>query len=376
MKVHLKQRQTKKGRLNYYLEIYRGYTKTSEGKIKHHRDSEKLSFFQYVNPKTVIEKQHNKDHKACAEAVQAKRILEIQNGVYGLANKHQLKANFILYFEGITNKKTNSSGNHGNWKSTLKHLKSYAGDVFLFQDVNESFIEGFRDYLVNTAKTSADKNLSPNAALSYFTKFRTAIGQAYEDNILHSNPAKRVKGIKPADTIRQYLTKEEIIKLDKEDCRYSVLKRAFLFSCLSGMRWVDINNLTWKQVQTFEGGHRISFTQQKTKGVEYLDLPNAALKYLGNKSGNEEQKVFVGLKYSAYMNAALTQWVSKAGINKHITFHCGRHTYATYLLTVGQDIYTVSKLLGHKELKTTLVYAKVVDQMKRDAVSKINNIFK
>lgn len=76
------------------------------------------------------------------------------------------------------------------------------------------------------------------------------------------------------------------------------------------------------------------------------------------------------------MNVALTQWMCKAGITKHITFHCGRHTYATYLLTQGEDIYTVSKLLGHRELKTTQVYAKVIDQKKRDAVNSFNTLFK
>ncbi len=82
-------------------------------------------------------------------------------------------------------------------------------------------------------------------------------------------------------------------------------------------------------------------------------------------------KIFKELEYSAYNNKHLLNWTELAGIAKHITFHCFRHTFATLQLAKGTDIYTVSKMLGHKELKTTQIYAKVVDQSKRDAADKI-----
>ena len=90
--------------------------------------------------------------------------------------------------------------------------------------------------------------------------------------------------------------------------------------------------------------------------------------------GEEKEKterVFKGLKYSAWHNVKLAQWVLRAGITKNITFHCARHTYATLQLTMGTDIYTVSKLLGHRELKTTQIYAKVIDNKKKEAANKI-----
>jgi site-specific recombinase XerD len=79
----------------------------------------------------------------------------------------------------------------------------------------------------------------------------------------------------------------------------------------------------------------------------------------------------MGLEYSAYNNTLLREWVKEAGITKYITFHCFRHTYATLQLSLGTDIYTVSKLLGHRELKTTQIYAKVIDKVKREAADKI-----
>ena len=118
----------------------------------------------------------------------------------------------------------------------------------------------------------------------------------------------------------------------------------------------------------------MKFIIVKTKGVENLPINEQAVKLMGNR-GKEEEKVFEGLLYSAYNNKKLHKWVKEAGIDKHITFHSGRHSFATLQLTMDTDIYTVSKLLGHKNVKTTEIYAKVIDKKKINAVSKIPNIF-
>jgi integrase len=137
------------------------------------------------------------------------------------------------------------------------------------------------------------------------------------------------------------------------------------------MRFSDIQKLTWSEIQkNKEKEYSVLFTQQKTKGVEVLPISEQAYKLLGTPK-NPATKVFDGLTYSAYHNKHLYQWIGAAGITKDITFHCFRHTFATLQLTNGTDIYTVSKMLGHRELKTTQVYTKVIDQKKRDAVNKI-----
>ena len=120
-------------------------------------------------------------------------------------------------------------------------------------------------------------------------------------------------------------------------------------------------------------GWYIRFKQKKTQGVETLPIPQQARDLLGEPDKPLE-RVFKGLKYSAWHNLKLQQWIMKAGIAKTITFHSGRHTYATLQLTLGTDIYTVSKLLGHRELKTTQVYAKIIDQKKVDAANIIPDL--
>ena len=153
--------------------------------------------------------------------------------------------------------------------------------------------------------------------------------------------------------------------------RDTILKTAFLFSALTGLRWSDINKLLWSEVQqSKELGHYLRFTQKKTQGSETLPISQQASDLLGER-GKPEERVFKTLKYSAWHNLKLQQWIMKAGITKTITFHCARHTYATLQLTLGTDIYTVSKLLGHKHLKTTQIYTKVIDEKKTEAASRI-----
>jgi len=181
----------------------------------------------------------------------------------------------------------------------------------------------------------------------------------------------KIKSIKPVESHREFLTEEEIQKLFKTDCKLPIIKRAFLFGCLTGLRFSDIVNLEWKDVhQSKDNGWYIRFQQQKTNGSETLHITDQARELMGIKS-KPSDRVFKGLKYSAQVNKVLNQWVMEAGITKSISFHCSRHSHAVLLLSKGVDIFTVSKILGHRDIKTTLIYAKVLDTQKIDAVKKI-----
>jgi integrase len=373
MKLSLKKRKLKDGRYSLYLELYKGYSKDNEGKIKHYREKETLKLYTYQKPKNAKEKQHNKEIEELAEQIKAKRFLELKNGEYGFKSNQKAKANFLDYFSKLTEERKASKGNYGNWDSVLKHLHKYCHKNTTFQDIDKSFVEGFKVYLTDQARTKTNKPLAKNTQVSYFNKLRAAINQAFEEGIISKNPLKAVKGIKAETPQREYLTLEELRVLAATDCDSEVLKKAFLFSCLTGLRWSDINKMTWGEVQETNDGGRLIFKQQKTKGQEYLDINNQAYSLLGERE-EKVDRVFKGLKYSAWNNLKLQQWVMKAGISKTITFHCARHTFATLQLTLDTDIYTLQKLLGHKNLKTTEVYAKIIDQKKKDAVNKIPDI--
>ena len=374
MKVHLRQRkQTKDGSISLYLEFYKGTTTTSDGKVKNLRDYEYLNLYLIDKPKTQIDKDKNKETLKYAEDIQAKRMLEIRNGLYGFTSEFKQSTNFIDYFTEQMEKRKQSIGNYGNWDSTLKHIIKFAGTNISFREIDQDFCENFKDYLKNTAKKSSGQPLSSGSVSSYFLKFRASLKEAVRKKIILSNPAIEVSNPKVIENKREYLTLDELKAIVKTECRYDVLKRAFIFSCLTGLRWSDINKLEWSELQNSNDGWRITFNQKKTKGLQYLDISEQARGYLG-EAGSPDDRVFTGLKYSSYMNVELSKWMMRAGITKDITFHCGRHTFAVLQLTLGTEIFTLSKLLGHSELKTTQIYAKIVDEKKREAVNKIPDI--
>jgi integrase len=372
MKIFLRQRkQTSKGTISLYLEIYKGTTKTTDGKTKPIREYEYLNLYLIDKPINPIDKQKNKEYLNLARSIQAKRELEIKNGSYGFTNEFKKHTNFIKYFENLTSKKE-TKGNEGNWYSTQKHLEKFAGSNVTFKDIDLQFAKLFKEYL-DKAKKKDGKPLSNNSKASYFAKFRACLNEAIKEKIINSNPAIEAGNYKATETQREYLTLNEVRKLAKTECRYDVLKRAFLFSCITGLRWIDINNLVWNDVQKIKKNWRVHFKQQKSKGLQYLDI-NQQARDLMLEVGKPDERVFVGLKYSDYFNVALQMWVLKAGITKQITFHCARHTFAVLQLTLGTDIYTLSKMLGHKELKTTQIYAKIQDEKIFEAANKIPNI--
>ena len=374
MKVHLRQRQqTKNGKISLYLELYNGATSTKEGKTKPIRKYEYLDLYLISKPKTPIDKQHNKDIMELANGIKAKRELEIKNGEFGFTSNFKTKGDFLEYFKHQLKKKEQYKGSYGIWKATYKHLIDYTGNKLLFKEIDNAFCEDFVNYLSNDAKMANNQNLIPSTVKCYYTKFKACLNQAVKDRIIYSNPCNNIVINNRYQHKREYLTLEEVKKIVKTECSYKELKKAFLFSCLTGLRWSDIEKLKWSEVQKTDNGYKIIFHQQKTNGLQYLDISEQAREYLGEE-GMPQEKVFTNLKYSVLVNNELLKWVQAAGIKKKITFHCARHTFAVLQITMGTDIYTLSKLLGHTAIKTTEIYADIIDEKKREAVNRIPDI--
>ncbi|MBP7344969.1 MAG: site-specific integrase [Sediminibacterium sp.] len=324
-----------------------------------------------------IDKQHNKETEQLAEQIRQKKENHLNKPeIYTGYEKEQLKIkergeqNFIEYFKNLADKR--KASNHDNWVSAYNYLLKYTKGQLKFSDLNVKFCNDFKEYLLTTKSNKSSKvKLSQNSVVSYFNKLKAALKQAFKDGYLNTDLNGKVEAVKQAETQRGFLTIEELNKLAKTHCNNPLMKRAALFSALTGLRFSDIKNLVWGELEYIEGnGYFVKFKQQKTKGVEMMPISEQAYSLLGEpKEANE--KVFEGLIYSAYENKHLYQWIGAAGITKNITFHCFRHTFATLQLSKGTDIYTVSKMLGHRELKTTQIYAKIIDQTKREAADKI-----
>lgn len=317
-----------------------------------------------------IKKQHNKETLSLAESIKAKRQLSIQKGNYGFLSDEKQNVNFVEYFESLANKRRGS--NSDNWLSALHYLKDFTqGVVIRFRELNETFCTDFKEFLLTAASRKSKRvKLAQNTAVSYFNKLKAALKQAFKDGYLEIDLNKRIESIKQADTERQFLTFDELQTLANTPCPNDVFKRSALFSALTGLRFSDIQKLLWSEVNFGSAeGHYIRFRQQKTKSAETLPISEQAAALLG-ESGEDNEQVFKGLDY-AFTQCDLPKWLKTSGIKKNITFHSFRHTHATLLLTHGIDLYTVSKMLGHREIKTTQVYAKIIDKQKREAANTI-----
>jgi integrase len=376
MKITIEKRTNKEGdKQNIRLIYWYGSRINEAGKLIHDRKREQLNQYLFTNPKTKPEKQHNKETLQLIEQIKSKRITEAASGQHGFTDNAKISANFFSFYKQIMEtKKTNESNtNYSLWEACLVHLKRHHPDESLtFEQVTVDWVKGVRDYFNTQAKTKSGNSISSGTASVYFNKIRAVINEAHTKGVISQNPLKQVKGIKAETSERCYLTIDEVRALVKTDCRYDVLKSAFLFSCLTGLRWSDINKLDWSEISKFDGVHRITFNQKKTGNLQYLDITPQAYSLLNSEE--KQGRVFQYLKYSAYFNTELLRWTMAAGIKKHVTFHAGRHTFAVSLLSNGVDIYTVSRLLGHTEVKTTQVYADIIDSVKKDAVHRIPDI--
>ena len=378
-KASLRQKKISKGRKSLYLDFYPPIPHPKTGKPTRR---EFLGLYVYEKPKTPIDKKHNTETLKIGEGIRQKREnLLNKPEIYSQYEKEQLRIRelgeqcFVEYYTMLANKR--KASNHDNWVSALKYLDTFTNGSIKFVDLNQKFLEDFKEYLLTTKSNRSSKtNLAQNSAASYFNKVKAALGEAYRDDILQNDLNSKVKPIKPAETRRNFLTIEELNSLAKTPCNYPLLKRVALFSALTGLRLIDIKKLYWKEFEYIKGfGYRINFDQSKTKNVEYYDISEQAYNFTEGKENPKEmpqdKAVFERLKYKGYRDKQLHQWIGAAGITKHITFHCFRHTFATLQLFNKTDIYTVSKMLGHKDIKTTQLYAKVVDEAKQTAANKI-----
>ncbi|PPD29262.1 MAG: integrase [Methylomonas sp.] len=376
MKVTIEKRVNKTGdKQNIRLVYWYGSHTDEDGKLKHNRKREQLDQFLYVNPKSKPEQQHNKDTLALVEAIRAKRITEAASSEHGFISPNKQDVRFYQLFDAMMNERKTfaSKTSHNLWRGCREQVKKYWPDEqLLLKHIDEDALKGLKRFLETEAKTKTGQSLKKATSNTYFNKVRSVIKKAFDRGHIKTNLLADIKNIKIDDQERVYLSIDEVRQLVATECRYDVLKRAFLFSCLTGLRWSDVFKLDWSDVGVFNGVQRITFTHKKTNQLQYLDITEQAFRLMG--VALTSGRVFQGLRYSANSNIELLRWSMAAGINKHVTFHAARHTFAVSLLSNGVDIYTVSKLLGHTQIKTTQIYSDIIDEVRKDAVHRIPSI--
>jgi integrase len=391
-KVTLRQKKISGNRLSLYLDFYPPIPHPKTGKatrreflklfiyepIKHKkRNGKQIPIYDIEPTINAIYHDHNEETQRLAEQIKQKWQNQLSKPeIYTGYEREQLRRkqlgeqNFVDYFKKLADKRKTS--NHDNWIAAYKYLETFTNGSLKFSSINEKYCEDFKEYLLTTKSNKSNKvSLSQNSAVAYFNKFKAALRQAFKDDYFQTDLNAKIRSIEPKESIRAVLTIEEINKLVKTDCHNPVLKRAALFSVLTGLRFSDILKLTWDEIEFIpDKGYILKYRQKKTDSPEVLPISEQAVSLCGER-GESASKVFDGLKYSAFENKHLYQWIAAAGITKDISFHNFRHSFATLQISEGTDIYTVSKMLGHKNISTTQIYSKVVDDMKRKASDRI-----
>lgn len=271
----------------------------------------------------------------------------------------------------ITTKEVNRNTITGN-RHTIT-FEQFCSEKITTGDLDSNFVNRYRNYLLNAEinrNLTVVKNLSRNTASTYFKHFIYVLKEGYKEGFIEKDLAKNAEYIKEEETQREYLTEEELKTLWNTPIKKEVIKHMAMFSALSGLRFVDVRNLQWENIyQDKHQGYYIQLREQKTNSTKNHPINETAYSILKMQNTNEGF-VFRNIEYTQ-VSRPMKDWLTASGIKKKISFHNFRHSYATLQLANGTDIYTVSKLLGHKNVATTQIYTKVLDKNKIEAANRI-----
>ncbi|MBA2611183.1 MAG: site-specific integrase [Bacteroidetes bacterium] len=390
MSVKLREKKIKGGQISFYLDIYHNKARWYEF-LDIHINSKKLN-------------DDDKEKKRLASEIRTRREHELIVEDNGLIDKKKKNALFIPFF--INHYKIRDENGKRRkecytlYSSALSQIEAFAGKKPIsIARITTEWMQEFEKFLLG--------RVSNNSALSYLKTISTALNEAVRKKIISSNPwhhVPRHERLKKQDIFRASLTLEQLQMLAETSCKIEPqIREGYFFSCFTGLRWSDVNPLMWKEIiiKSIEGVERwfLYFEQEKTEGIEYLPLSEQAIEILKQrkqeaKENNEtslyvfplikETELIYGYVHRR-VNFALKEWAKAAKelfgdkftiTEKEMHFHNARHTFATNMLETGAcgDILLVSKLLGHKSLQSTQVYAHVREQRKLNAVDGLPKI--
>jgi integrase len=365
-RVKIRERENKDGTTSIILDCHMGYYVDIDGKKKAQRKRRFLDFKLIQNPRTPSQRQQNKDYLEKARLIASQWEKSIINEEYDLEDTEKSKTLVYAYLVKEINRiKDNSS--KASYNTMLSHFQKAFPKTITFKQINKrEEAKKFYDYLTDKAIKIDGENLSKNSANKYFNRLRFILKEAKEEGYIQDLKfnVKQLSGLKPEIV---YLTLDEFRILENTDEKNSSLKNAFLFACLTALRIGDLNKLTWGEIvedKDDKGNPTIEYNRimdKKPNGKQrrirnYFDI--YAKKYLGERQ-NDSDKVFPSLPQdaSSKFNLKLREWVLRAGIPKHITFHCAKDSFAMYhIIHKEVGVFQLSGLLNHTDIRSSMHY--------------------
>lgn len=367
--VRLREKELANGVRSLYLDIY------VNGKRSY--EFLKLYLIPETNPQAKVQ---NENTMRAANTIKLNRILEITNNKAGLKNT-SVRAKMLLKDWMETFRQAQEQKGVKDQKlihNTIHALTAYNINVAM-RDVNRDYIIGLTNFLRNDYRSPRGKKLKDYSVINYLGCLRNALNMAVREDVIADNPIMKLSAqdkVKAPESQREYLTTEEVQKLEETDSPYPHIKQAFLFACYTGLRCSDVRSITWGKIVKDGEKYRLHTVMFKTKRPFYIPLSKKAMQWMPERGDKtDDDLIFENIPVQVNTKLYLQPWLDKAGITKPITFHCSRHTFGTMMLTLGADIYTTSKLMGHTKVEVTQIYAKIINKKKDDAVSLIDQAF-
>lgn len=399
------------GRESLFLDFYLGYSmavssKTGKEYKRVNNKREFLSLYLWQAPRTPLERQQNKETLDLAKKIRYERgqeLLENQEG-YRIGKQKKEEVNYLDFMadyhasytkkdanqirrartvfidflidpkgkmlpekiKGSMTKDEKETIRKSNAKKEAERERKAHGLVVRPQQLTKDLMKAFTEYLIN--------RFTGEGAHTVYGRFKKMILAALDKDIIAKNPCRGVSIKKDYGQLKkEILSQEEVVLLanthyEKEN---PDIHRAFIFCLYCGLRWCDVKDLTYANVDF--SNKLLKFEQSKTKahsaasGV-VIPLNDGLLHLIGQpKDGNRNQIIFPLPSHTMCLKA-LRHWVARAGIQKHITWHCARHSCGTNLLSNGANIKTVASILGHSGLAHTEKYTRAVDSLKQAAI--------
>ena len=371
------------GRESLFLDYYLGYKKdvserTGKAVVKVDRKRESLKLYLWTAPRTAKEREQNRETLELAKKIRYEREQELKEGMLGYRLKKGRVTNFLDYFQAYIDNYTKKDIRM--LQMALRRFKDFLRDTPAYcnyqnsikpERVTREMVLAFAEYLKGRSRGDGAKTV--------YARFKKVVLHAVRQGVMPKNPCEGIV-VKADDKVlrKDVLSVEEIETLAATHCRNENpnIRRAFLFCCYAGLRFCDVKDLTYRNVDY--ANRVMRFEQSKTKGHSVnsgvvIPLDDELLELIGKPAEGQarDSSVFSLPSYES-CGKSLRRWVARAGIDKHVSWHCARHSFATNTLNNGANIKTVASLLGHSGLKHVEKYTRAVDSLKRAAIESLH----
>ncbi len=370
------------GKESLFLDFYFGYKKHYSEKLQKEvlsidRRRESLSLYLWQAPRTPEERQQNKDTLDLAMKIRFEKEQELLENAEGYRLKKDRRIDFLVFFQNYINNYTKKDIRMVEIAlSRFKDFLAESPDYRKFtsgirpENLNKDMMLAFVDYLQAHSKGEGAKSI--------YQRFKKVITYAVDHEIIKKDPCKGISIKVDNQQLRKdVLSPEEIEQLiSYHDPKQSPqIRRAFIFCLYCGLRFCDVKDLTFGNVDY--SNKMLKFEQNKTKGHSaasgvIIPLSDEIITLVGKPAQDEDENSLI-FKLPSYemCNKSVKRWVKSAGIPKNISWHCARHSFAVNILNNGANIKTLASLLGHSGLKHTEKYTRAVDSLKVDAINSL-----